>query len=83
MFDIIHLIWQIVNLNATVYVHVFFARSGYTADPNDPEFDEFSFTRSHRKYNEARKYLSISIQVCLISEWIACRNCHLSTKAQN
>ena len=34
----------------TVYVHAFFARSGYTADPTDPEFDEFSFNRTHRKW---------------------------------
>ncbi|KAJ4839482.1 hypothetical protein Tsubulata_030719 [Turnera subulata] len=34
--------------NATLYAHVFFARSGYPPDPNDPEYQPLSsFGRTH------------------------------------
>lgn len=36
-----------VKHNGSVYAHVFFARSGYTPDPSDPEYDSLSFSRSH------------------------------------
>lgn len=36
--------------NGTVYGHVFFARSGYPPDPNDPEYQPlFTFGKTHRK----------------------------------
>lgn len=38
---------EIVNHNASVYAHAFFARSGYSPDPNDPEYDSWSFSRTH------------------------------------
>ncbi|MCO5590518.1 hypothetical protein L7F22_044488 [Adiantum nelumboides] len=38
---------EIVSRNASVYAHTFFARSGYTPDPNDPEYDQWSFSRTH------------------------------------
>ncbi|MCO5614446.1 hypothetical protein L7F22_068728 [Adiantum nelumboides] len=38
---------EIVSRNASVYAHTFFARSGYTPDPNDPEYDPWSFSRTH------------------------------------
>ncbi|KAI5070624.1 hypothetical protein GOP47_0014967 [Adiantum capillus-veneris] len=45
-----HLVYdpsEIVSRNASVYSHTFFARSGYTPDPNDPEYDPWSFSRTH------------------------------------
>lgn len=45
-----HLVFQpseVVKNNGSAYAHVFFARSGYTPDPNDPEYDYLSFNRSH------------------------------------
>ncbi|CAI9777529.1 unnamed protein product [Fraxinus pennsylvanica] len=34
--------------NGSLYAHVFFARSGYPADPNDPEYQPFTaFGRTH------------------------------------
>lgn len=37
--------------NGSVYAHVFFARSGYTPDPSDPEYQPLAaFGRIHRKY---------------------------------
>ena len=36
--------------NGSVYAHVFFSRSGYPADPNDPEYQPLAaFGRTHRK----------------------------------
>lgn len=41
---------QALKHNGSLYVHVFFARSGYPPDPNDPEYDSLSaFGRTHRK----------------------------------
>ncbi|XP_065873645.1 uncharacterized protein [Euphorbia lathyris] len=37
-----------VKHNGTVYAHVYFARSGYPPDPNDPEYQPlFAFGRTH------------------------------------
>ncbi|KAH7284754.1 hypothetical protein KP509_34G069100 [Ceratopteris richardii] len=44
---------KILSQNATIYAHTFFSRSGYTPDPNDPEYDPWSFSKSH----EIVKYL--------------------------
>ncbi|RVX21155.1 Cleft lip and palate transmembrane protein 1-like [Vitis vinifera] len=34
--------------NGSLYAHVFFARSGYPPDPNDPEYDKLAaFERTH------------------------------------
>lgn len=42
--------FQAVKHNGSVYAHVFFARSGYPADPNDPEYQQLSaFGKTHRK----------------------------------
>lgn len=38
---------EIVSRNASVYVHTFFSRSGYNPDPNDPEYDAWSFSKPH------------------------------------
>lgn len=38
-----------MSRNASVYVHTFFSRSGYNPDPNDPEYDAWSFSKPHRK----------------------------------
>ncbi|XP_030503804.2 uncharacterized protein LOC115719057 [Cannabis sativa] len=39
---------EAVKNNATVYVHVFFARSGFSPDPNDPEYLPLAaFGRTH------------------------------------
>ncbi|XP_043804556.1 cleft lip and palate transmembrane protein 1 homolog isoform X2 [Manihot esculenta] len=39
---------EAVKRNGTVYGHVFFARSGYPPDPNDPEYQPlFTFGKTH------------------------------------
>ncbi|XP_022925289.1 cleft lip and palate transmembrane protein 1 homolog isoform X2 [Cucurbita moschata] len=39
---------EALKQNGTLYAHVFFARSGYTPDPNDPEFQPLAtFGRAH------------------------------------
>eukprot|EP00268_Persea_americana_P067538 TRINITY_DN930_c0_g1_i1.p1 TRINITY_DN930_c0_g1~~TRINITY_DN930_c0_g1_i1.p1 ORF type:complete len:593 (+),score=110.97 TRINITY_DN930_c0_g1_i1:118-1896(+) len=39
---------EAVKHNGSLYAHVFFARSGYPPDPNDPEYQPFSaFGRTH------------------------------------
>ncbi|KAH7681429.1 Cleft lip and palate transmembrane 1 protein [Dioscorea alata] len=39
---------EAVKHNGSVYAHVFFARSGYPADPNDPEYQQLSaFGKTH------------------------------------
>ncbi|XP_042470318.1 cleft lip and palate transmembrane protein 1 homolog isoform X1 [Zingiber officinale] len=39
---------EAVKHNGTLYAHVFFARSGYPPDPNDPEYEPLStFRRTH------------------------------------
>ncbi|XP_022966218.1 cleft lip and palate transmembrane protein 1 homolog [Cucurbita maxima] len=39
---------EALEQNGTLYAHVFFARSGYTPDPNDPEFQPLAtFGRAH------------------------------------
>lgn len=42
--------FQAMKHNGSLYAHVFFARSGYPPDPNDPEYDKLAaFGRTHRK----------------------------------
>lgn len=39
---------EAVKHNGSLYAHVFFARSGYPPDPNDPEYEPLSaFSRTH------------------------------------
>ncbi|XP_074575026.1 uncharacterized protein LOC141831544 [Curcuma longa] len=39
---------EVVKNNGSLYAHVFFARSGYPPDPNDPEYEPLStFGRTH------------------------------------
>ncbi|KAM0940210.1 hypothetical protein DsansV1_C19g0161481 [Dioscorea sansibarensis] len=39
---------EAVKHNGSLYAHVFFARSGYPADPNDPEYQQLSaFGKTH------------------------------------
>eukprot|EP00249_Psilotum_nudum_P023304 c28823_g1_i1 orf=423-2327(-) len=45
-----HLVYNpdvVVKYNKTLYAHVFFAHSGYSPDPSDPEYDHYSFSRTH------------------------------------
>lgn len=42
--------YQALKLNGSLYAHIFFARSGYPPDPNDPEYQPLAaFGRTHRK----------------------------------
>ena len=41
---------QALKNNGSLYAHVFFARSGFPIDPNDPEYQPLNcFGRIHRK----------------------------------
>ena len=43
-------IFQALKNNGSLYAHVFFARSGYPPDPNDPEYQpQAAFGRTHRE----------------------------------
>lgn len=47
---IISKLLQEVKRNGSLYAHIFFARSGFSPDPNDPEYQPlYAFGRSHRK----------------------------------
>ncbi|KAK9110887.1 hypothetical protein Scep_018406 [Stephania cephalantha] len=60
---------EAVKHNATLYAHVFFARSGYPADPSDPEYQPLAaFGRTHRNF----LYLSLSLSLSLSLHWLAC-----------
>eukprot|EP00249_Psilotum_nudum_P023305 c28823_g2_i1 orf=744-2882(-) len=37
----------VMKYNRTLYAHVFFAHAGYSPDPSDPEYDHYSFGRTH------------------------------------
>lgn len=51
---------QAVKNNGSLYAHVFFARSGYSPDPNDPEYQPLAaFGRTHRKIMLSVKLLSL------------------------
>lgn len=46
----VYLLFQALKHNGTLYAHVFFARAGYPADPNDPEYLPLAaFGRTHGK----------------------------------
>lgn len=46
----IYFFFQALKHNGSLYAHVFFARSGYPADPNDPEYLPLAaFGKTHRK----------------------------------
>lgn len=43
---------QALKHNGSLYAHIFFARSGYPADPMDPEYQPLTaFGRTYRKIN--------------------------------
>jgi len=40
--------FQALKHNGSLYAHIFFARSGYTPDPNDPEYQPLAaFVKTH------------------------------------
>ena len=48
MKKLMFLIFQALKNNGSLYAHVFFARSGYPPDPNDPEYQpQAAFWRTH------------------------------------
>lgn len=45
----VSLFLQTLKNNGSLYAHIFFARSGYTPDPNDPEYQPLAaFGKTHR-----------------------------------
>lgn len=64
--------FQALKHNGSLYAHVFFARSGYPPDPNDPEYQPLAaFGKTHRKI--ARLLLSDSLYFIgwMIMWWVA------------
>lgn len=52
--------FQAVKNNGSLYAHVYFARSGYPADPNDPEYQPLAaFGRTHCKDVSLAVYIFI------------------------
>lgn len=52
---------QAVKNNGSLYAHVYFARSGYSPDPNDPEYQPLAaFGRKYCKIMLFVKFLSLS-----------------------
>lgn len=55
---------QAVKHNGSLYAHVFFARSGYSPDPNDPEYQPLAaFGQTYCKIILSVKFLSLPMVV--------------------
>lgn len=62
---------QAVKNNGSLYAHVFFARSGYSPDPNDPEYQPLTaFGRTYRKIMLSVKFLSLSMLIESVILWV-------------
>lgn len=49
IFKLLFISCQSLKNNGSLYAHTFFARSGYTPDPSDPEYQPLTaFARMHR-----------------------------------